>query len=163
MAVPRAGSQTWCLCKSLPGGAGFEALRSWKEADAYLAQWEAIGVCVVSVDVEALGLNGSWREVKALARHVVGSVLKRAYERYWWRCSQVADTSSILEKPVPWVNRPSGTAVGRKWSLPETRRQALWSLEDHDSPKSDLNFIYTSGLWFALIWLSLRPVFFLLE
>lgn len=50
--------------------------------------------------------------------------------------------------------------MGMKWSLLEPRRQALWSLEDHDSRKSDLNFIYTGGLWFALIWLSLCPGFF---
>ena len=56
------------MCKSHPGGTGFESMKgSLREAEAWHCErpWKAIGEGTASVAIDGPGLRGSCKEVKA--------------------------------------------------------------------------------------------------
>jgi len=65
------------VCKSLPGGTGFEGMKgSWRAAEAghWERPWKAIGEGTASVAIDGPGLKGSGKGAE------VGT-MKRAYEK----------------------------------------------------------------------------------
>jgi hypothetical protein len=56
------------MCKSHPGGTGFEGRKgSWRAAEAWYCErlWKTIGEGAASVEVDGPGLKKSCKEVKA--------------------------------------------------------------------------------------------------
>ena len=105
------------MCKSHPGGTGFEGMKgSWRATGALHCErpWKAIGKGATSVAIDGPGLERVMHRSRGL------SPSREPMRGYWWSLITV-EVNNVLEMPVPCDDHQEQQ---HQWGT------GSWSLED---------------------------------